>query len=118
MTPLALFDVDRPAVEERAVTPEMTSVQQAAPTVPFAFERSAAVSLGFSMPMVPPGQANYPVVSTGAPAGSVDKGSAASATAAASGWTPGPRSGSPVSSRSGKRTWRCSRTWSGRAASR
>ena len=81
MLPLPLFDVDRP--EARAVTPGVTAVQQAAPTVPFAFERSAAAALGFQFPMVGQGQANYPVVSTGAPAGSVDKGGSALVTASA-----------------------------------
>ena len=81
MLPLALFDVERP--EARAVTPGVTAVQQAAPTVPWAFERSAAAALGFMFPMVGSGQANYPVVSTAAPAGSVNKGVAALATASA-----------------------------------
>ena len=82
--PIAMFDVGRPApVETRAVTPGVTSMQTAAPTVPFAFERSAAASLGFTFPMVGAGQANYPVVSTAAPAGSVDKGGEALVTAAA-----------------------------------
>ena len=84
MLPLALFDVDRPLVTEtRAVTPGVTAQQTAAPTVPFAFERSAAASLGFTFPMVGPGQANFPVVTTGAPAGSVDKGADAASTAGA-----------------------------------
>lgn len=84
MLPLALFDVERPTVERRAVTPGVTADQeQAAPTVPFAFERSAAAALGFQFPMVGPGQANYPVVTTGAPSGSVEKGGSALKTAAA-----------------------------------
>ena len=82
--PLSMFDVDRPqALETRAVTPGVTAVQQAAPTTPFAFQRSAVASLGFQFPMVASGQANYPVVTTAAPAGSVDKGAAALATAGA-----------------------------------
>ena len=76
-----MFDVGRP--ETRAVTPGVTAVQQAAPTVPYAFERSAAASLGFSFPMVASGQANYPVITTAVPAGSVDKAAAALATAGA-----------------------------------
>ena len=85
MLPLAAFDVDRPPrqPEIRAVTPGVTAVQTAAPTVSYAFERSAAASLGFMFPMVGSGQANYPVVTTGAPAGSVDKGVAALSTAGA-----------------------------------
>ena len=79
--PLAAFDVDRPEV--RAITPGVTAVQTAAPTVPYAFERSAAASLGFLFPRVASGQANYPVVSTAAPAGSVDKGADALVTAGA-----------------------------------
>ena len=67
----------------RAATPGVTTTQQAAPTVPYAFERSAAASLGFQFPMVAAGAQNYPVVSTGAPAGSVDKGADALVTAAA-----------------------------------
>ena len=54
MLPLALFDVDWPLVTEtRAVTPGVTAQQTAAPTVPYAFARSAAASLGFTFPMVP-----------------------------------------------------------------
>ena len=65
------------------MTPGVTAVQQAAPTVPYAFERSALAALGFTFPTVASGQANYPVVTTGAPASSKDKGVAADATAAA-----------------------------------
>lgn len=81
LMPLDIFEAMRP--ETRAVTPGVVAEQQAAPTAPYAFERSAAASLGFQFPMVGPGQQNYPVVTTGAPAGSVDKGDAALATAAA-----------------------------------
>ena len=81
--PLDVFESERPSVEHRAITPGITAEAQAAPTVPFVFERSALAAIGFRMPMVGPGQANFPTVTTKAPAGSVAKGGAASATAAA-----------------------------------
>ena len=84
MLPIAAFEHDRPPrPETRAVTPGVTAMQQAAPTAPFVFERSAAASLGFQFPTVGAGQQNYPVLTTGAPAGSLDKSAAALATAGA-----------------------------------
>ena len=84
MLPIAAFEHGRPAPPEtRAVTPGVTAVQQAAPTAPFVFERSAAASLGFQFPSVASGQQNYPVLTTGAPAGVLDKSGAALATAGA-----------------------------------
>ena len=81
MLPIAAFDHGRP--ETRATTPGITAVQQAAPTAPYVFERSAAASLGFQFPSVASGQQNYPVLTTGAPAGVVAKSAAASNTAGA-----------------------------------
>ena len=81
LMPLDVFEQYRPEV--RAVTPGVTAVQTAAPTMPYVFERSALASLGFVFPMVASGQANYPVVTTGAPSGSVAKGGDAPVTAAA-----------------------------------
>ena len=82
MLPIAAFEHDRPP-ETRAVTPGVTAVQQAAPTAPYVFERSAAASLAFQFPTVASGQQNYPVLTTGAPAGSVEKSAAALSTAGA-----------------------------------
>ena len=64
------------------MTPGITAVTTTAPTVPYIFERSALAALGFQMPMVGPGQANYPTLTTKAPAGAVAKSGAATATAA------------------------------------
>ena len=48
------------------------------------FERSIAASvLGIQFPVVPPGIANFPVISTAPPSGAVAKDGAAAATAAA-----------------------------------
>ena len=53
------------------------------PTVPFVFERSAAASLGISMPSVPSGQVQIPRIETAPPADTLAKDGAAPATAAA-----------------------------------
>jgi hypothetical protein len=82
MLPIAAFEHDRPP-ETRAVTPGITAVQQAAPTAPYVFERSAAASLGFQFPTVASGQQNYPVLTTAPPAGVLAKSAAALATAGA-----------------------------------
>ena len=82
MLPIAAFEHGRPP-ETRAVTPGVTAVQQAAPTAPYVFERAAAASLGFQFPSVASGQQNYPVLTTGAPAGVLAKSGAALATAGA-----------------------------------
>ena len=88
MIPMSIFDRDRPEVrsglELRAVTPGVDAQNTANPTAPFVFERSIANSvLGLAFPVVQAGVANYPVISTGAPAGAVAKGGAAVVTAAA-----------------------------------
>ena len=80
--PISIFDRDRPEV--RAVSPGVDAVNTAHPTAPFVFERSVSASvLGIQFPVVPPGVANYPVISTGAPSGAIAKDGAAVATAAA-----------------------------------
>ena len=82
MIPISIFDRDRPEV--RAVTPGVDAQTTANPTSPFVFERSIAASvLGIQFPVVPPGVANYPVISTAPPSGAVAKDTAAVATAAA-----------------------------------
>ena len=88
MIPMSMFDRDRPDVrsglELRAVTPGVDAQNTANPTAPFIFERSIAASvLGLQFPVVAAGVQNYPVISTGAPAGAVAKGNAAVVTAAA-----------------------------------
>ena len=88
MIPLAIFDRNRPEVrgglELRAVTPGVDAQNTAQPTAPFIFERSVASSvLGLQFPVVGPGVANYPVITTGVPAGAVAKGGDAVVTAAA-----------------------------------
>ena len=81
MMPLDLLD---PA-EERAVTPGPAdeTVTSTRPTVPFAFARTDAAALGISMPMVSPGEAHFPALTTAPPAGMKAEDGAADATAAA-----------------------------------
>ena len=82
MVPISIFDRDRPEV--RAVTPGVDAQNTANSTAPFVFERSISASvLGIQFPVVPPGVANYPVISTAPPSGAVAKDAAAVATAAA-----------------------------------
>ena len=83
MIPMSIFDRDR-RQEVRAVTPGVDAQVVAHPTAPYVFERSVAASvLGIQFPVVPPGVANYPVISTAPPSGAVAKDAAAVATAAA-----------------------------------
>ena len=89
--PLDLLDTP----EERAVTPGPASetVTSTRPTVPAAFARTDAAALGISMPMVAPGEAHYPALTTAPPAGPKAKDAAADSTAAAFSLTkrtPGP----------------------------
>lgn len=79
--PLDLLD----APEERAVTPGPSNetVTSTRPTVPHAFARTDAAALGISMPMVSPGEAHFPALTTAPPAGTKAKDGAAAATAAA-----------------------------------
>ena len=79
--PLDLFR-DRVA-ETRAVTPGIAVDAPPQPTVPYVFERSAAMALGVSMPTVPPGQVQIPRVSTAPPADTLAKDASAPSTAAA-----------------------------------
>ena len=82
MIPISVFDRDRPEV--RAVTPGVDAQVTTNPTSPYVFERSIAASvLGIQFPVVPPGIANFPVISTAPPSGAVAKDGAAAATAAA-----------------------------------
>ena len=82
MIPISIFDRDRREV--RAVTPGVDAQTTAHPTSPHVFERSIAASvLGIEFPVVPPGVANYPVISTAPPSGAIAKDGAAVATAAA-----------------------------------
>ena len=82
MVPLDLFGE---APEERAVTPgpAAETVTSTRPTVPFAFTRTDAAALGIQMPMVAPGEAHYPALTTAPPASPKAKDAAADNTAAA-----------------------------------
>ena len=79
--PLAIFR-DR-APETRAITPGPAVDAPPQPTVPYVFERSAAMALGVMMPTVPPGQVQIPRVSTAPPADTLAKDASAPSTAAA-----------------------------------
>lgn len=83
--PLELFEPDRPlpSTEFRAVTPGVDASQVPASTSPYVFDRTAAASLGIVFDPVEQGVRAYPTISTAPPAGPVDKGAAALATAAA-----------------------------------
>lgn len=71
--------------EARAVTPGPAdeTVTSTRPTVPYAFRRTDAAALGVSMPMVSPGEAHFPALTTAPPGGMKAKDAAAAATAAA-----------------------------------
>ena len=77
--PMAIF----PQVETRAVTPGPAVDGPVQPTIPYVFERSAAVSLGIMMPSVPAGQVQIPKITTAPPADTLAKDGAAPSTAAA-----------------------------------
>ena len=83
LLPMELLDGPEP--EERAVTPGPTAetVTTTRPTVPFAFARTDAAALGIAMPMVAPGEAHFPALTTAPPAGAKAKDAAAAVTAAA-----------------------------------
>ena len=67
--------------ETRAVTPAPGTVDEnLAPIVPALFDRSAASWLGVEMPVVPTGDAGYPVLSTSVTGGVVAKSAAAAET--------------------------------------
>ena len=78
--PMAIFE---PTVETRAITPGPAVKGLLQPTVPYVFERSAAVSLGIMMPTVPQGQVQIARVSTAPPADTLAKDASAPSTAAA-----------------------------------
>ena len=77
--PMAIF----PQVETRAVTPGPAVDGPVQPTIPYVFERSAAVSLGVTMPSVPAGQVQIPRITTAPPSDALAKDGAAPSTAAA-----------------------------------
>ena len=79
--PMALFGSTGP--ETRAITPGPSVKGALQPTIPFVFERSAAVSLGIMMPSVPAGQVQIPKITTAPPADTLAKDGAAPSTAAA-----------------------------------
>ena len=82
----AFIDVARfPEVEKRAVTPgpDSGTVTTTRPTVPYAFARTDAAALGIAMPMVSPGEAHYPALTTEPPAGPKAEDAAAAQTASA-----------------------------------
>ena len=83
--PLEMFE--RRAVaqgETRAVTSAPSTVDEnLAPIVPALFDRSAAAWLGVEVPVVPTGDAGYPVLSTSVTGGVVAKSAAAAETAGA-----------------------------------
>ena len=72
-----------PTVETRAITPGPAVKGMLQPVVPFVFERSAAASLGITMPTVPMGQVQIPKITTAPPSDALAKDGAAPATAAA-----------------------------------
>ena len=84
--PLDLLDApEARETETRAVTPGPSSetVTATRPTVPAAFARTDAAALGISMPMVSPGEAHFPALTTAPPAEPKAKDAAADSTAAA-----------------------------------
>ena len=78
--PLDIFTDRRP--ETRAITAGPAVVGPPQPTVPYVFERSAAMTLGIQMPTVPAGQVQIPRVTAAPPAGVVAKDASAPSTAA------------------------------------
>ena len=86
LLPLDLLDSpEAREVEMRAVTPgpSAETVTSTRPTVPYAFSRTDAAALGISMPVVSPGEAHFPALTSAPPASFKAKDSAADATAAA-----------------------------------
>ena len=85
--PLEMFErraASGQRTETRAVTPApSTTDENLAGIVPALFDRSAASWLGVEMPVVPTGDAGYPVLSTSVTGGVVAKSAAAAETAGA-----------------------------------
>ena len=81
--PMALFGRSAPMPETRAITAAPAVDGPLQPTVPYVFERSAAVSLGIMMPSVPAGQVQIPKITTAPPSDTLAKDGSAPATAAA-----------------------------------
>ena len=84
LMPLELLDGTE-LDEARAVTPGPSdeTVTATRPTVPYAFARTDAASLGIAMPMVASGEAHFPALTTAPPAGPKSEDAVALATAAA-----------------------------------
>ena len=81
--PMALLERTTPTTETRAITAAPAVKGPLQPTIPFVFERSAAASLGISMPSVASGQVQIPKITTAPPSDTVAKDGAAPVTAAA-----------------------------------
>ena len=85
LMPLDLLGPAETRTEARAVTPGPSdeTVTSTRPTVPYAFERTDAAALGVTMPVVAPGEAHFPALTTAPPATPKAEDGAADATAAA-----------------------------------
>ena len=81
--PMALLERTTPTPETRAITAAPAVKGMLQPLVPFVFERSAAASLGISMPSVASGQVQIPKITTAPPSDTLAKDGAAPVTAAA-----------------------------------
>lgn len=80
--PFEMFDEQREAVEQRAVTPGPASARTPfGPIVPALFQRSAMAWLGIDMPTVGVGDSSYPVLGTSVTAGVVAESADAAETA-------------------------------------
>ena len=79
--PMAIFGRTTP--ETRAITPGPAVKGALQPPVPYVFERSAAASLGISMPSVPSGQVQVPKITAAPPSDTLAKDGSAPSTAAA-----------------------------------
>ena len=80
---MALLERTTPTPETRAITAAPAVKGPLQPTIPFVFERSAAASLGISMPSVASGQVQIPKITTAPPSDTLAKDGAAPVTAAA-----------------------------------
>ena len=83
LMPLELLDAPG-EIEARAVTPgpSAETVTQTQSTTPFAFARTDSAALGVAFPMVAPGEAHFPALSTAPPSGFKAKDALAASTAA------------------------------------
>ena len=110
LMPIDVFEQYRP--ETRAVTPGVTAVQTAAPTVPYVFERSALASLGFVLS--PAGRRITRLSARRPRPAQWTRATRRSRRRVCSGSIPGSRNGSPGSSKSGRKTPRYFPIWIGR----